>query len=49
MENGKKEAYELLGLDLGASKDDIKKAYKELSEKNDPKKGGSVALSKLIN
>ena len=49
MENGKKEAYELLGLDLGATKDDVKKAYNELSEKNDPNKGGSVALSKLIN
>ena len=49
MENGKKEAYELLGLDLGATMDDVKKAYRELSEKNDPKKGGSVALLKLIN
>ena len=45
----KKEAYEILGLDFNASKDDIIAAHRILIEKNHPDKGGSNYLSAKIN
>ena len=45
----KKEAYEILGLDFSASKDDIIAAHRTLIEKNHPDKGGSNYLSSKIN
>ena len=45
----KKEAYEILGLDFSASKDDIITAHRTLIEKNHPDKGGSNYLSSKIN
>ena len=45
----KDEAYKILGLDFGATKDDIISAHKELIRKNHPDKGGSDYLSSKIN
>ena len=45
----KNEAFEILGLDFNASRDDIITAHKKLIEKNHPDKGGSDYLSAKIN
>ena len=45
----KNEAFEILGLDLSATRDDIIKAHRSLIEKNHPDKGGSDYLSAKIN
>ncbi|MFL2829508.1 MAG: DnaJ domain-containing protein [Alphaproteobacteria bacterium] len=45
----KNEAFEILGLDFKASRDDIINAHKKLIEKNHPDKGGSDYLSAKIN
>ena len=45
----KNEAFEILGLDFSASRDDIINAHKVLIEKNHPDKGGSDYLSAKIN
>ena len=45
----KNEAFEILGLDFNASRDDIIRAHKKLIEKNHPDKGGSDYLSAKIN
>ncbi len=45
----KNEAFEILGLDFNASRDDIINAHKKLIEKNHPDKGGSDYLSAKIN
>ncbi|MBP56222.1 MAG: hypothetical protein CML89_00760 [Rhodobiaceae bacterium] len=45
----KNEAFEILGLDFNASRDDIISAHKKLIEKNHPDKGGSDYLSAKIN
>jgi len=45
----KNEAYNILGLDFDATKDDIISAHKELIRKNHPDKGGSDYLSSKIN
>ncbi len=44
-----KQAYAVLGLQNGASKDDIQNAYIELIKKNHPDHGGSDFLSAQIN
>ena len=43
------EAYEILGLDKGASKGEIIKKYQELMKKNHPDKGGSEWITKKLN
>ena len=45
----KNEAFEILGLDLTATRHDIIKAHRNLIEKNHPDKGGSDYLSAKIN
>ena len=45
----KDEAYNILGLDFDATKDDIISAHKELIRKNHPDKGGSDYLSSKVN
>lgn len=45
----KNEAFEILGLDLSATRDDIINAHRSLIEKNHPDKGGSDYLSAKIN
>ena len=45
----KNEAFEILGLDFNASRDDIINAHRMLIEKNHPDKGGSDYLSAKIN
>jgi DnaJ-class molecular chaperone with C-terminal Zn finger domain len=45
----KNEAFEILGLDFSASRDDIINAHRMLIEKNHPDKGGSDYLSAKIN
>ena len=45
----KNEAFEILGLDLSATRDDIIDAHRSLIEKNHPDKGGSDYLSAKIN
>ena len=41
--------YQILGLDMNASADDIKKAYKKLAIQNHPDKGGNEEEFKKIN
>ena len=45
----KNEAFEILGLDFNASRDDIINAHRILIAKNHPDKGGSDYLSAKIN
>jgi DnaJ domain len=45
----KKEAYEILGLNPGASEDDIKAAHKRLLKDFHPDKGGTDYLAAKIN
>tara|TARA_B100000963_G_scaffold326257_1_gene313165 strand:- start:265 stop:711 length:447 start_codon:yes stop_codon:yes gene_type:complete len=45
----KKEALEILGLDDGASKEDIIKSHQKLIKKNHPDIGGSDWITKKIN
>ncbi|MFZ8864962.1 MAG: DnaJ domain-containing protein [Rickettsiales bacterium] len=45
----KMEAYQILGLNEGASKADIKLQYKKLMKANHPDKGGSKHLAMLLN
>ena len=43
------EAYEVLGLKKGASKDEVKLKYKKLMKANHPDQGGSEHLACLLN
>jgi hypothetical protein len=45
----REEAYDILGLEAGASDEDIKSAHHELMGKNHPDKGGSTYLATKIN
>tara|TARA_X000001036_G_C20275146_1_gene642006 strand:- start:120 stop:569 length:450 start_codon:yes stop_codon:yes gene_type:complete len=45
----RKEALEILGLDEGADKDQILKAYHDLLKKNHPDVGGSVWITSQLN
>ncbi len=45
----KEEAYEILGLSQGASRNQILKRYQELMKKNHPDKGGSEWITKKLN
>ena len=45
----KKEAYEILGLNQNASKNEILKRYQELIKINHPDKGGSEWITKQLN
>ena len=47
--SGIEEAYEILGLTMDASDDEIDHAYKELIRKNHPDLGGSEYIAKKIN
>jgi len=47
--SGVEEAYEILGLTLDASDEDVDHAYKELIRKNHPDLGGSEYIAKKIN
>ena len=40
---------EILGLQFGASKEEIKKAYRKMAHKYHPDKGGDEAMMKKIN
>lgn len=44
-----KEALAILGLDAGASREDVLRAHKTLMKKNHPDQGGSVYLAQKIN
>ena len=48
-ELSEKEAYEILGLETGASKEDIIKAHKRLMQRLHPDRGGSDYLAARIN
>ncbi len=43
------EAFEILGLNKGATDDEIIKKYQELMKKNHPDKGGSEWITKKLN
>ena len=43
------EAYEVLGLELNASKEDVLKAHKRLMQRLHPDRGGSDYLAAKIN
>ena len=45
----KQEAFEILGLNQTASKNEILKRYQELIKKNHPDKGGSEWITKQLN
>ena len=45
----RKEALGVLGLEDGASRDEIMTRYRELMQKNHPDRGGSSYLATLIN
>ena len=47
--SGIEEAYEILGLAMDASDEEIDHAYKELIRKNHPDMGGSEYIAKKIN
>ena len=47
--SGIEEAYEILGLTMDATDDEIDHAYKELIRKNHPDLGGSEYIAKKIN
>ena len=47
--SGIEEAYEILGLAMDASDEEIDRAYKELIRKNHPDMGGSEYIAKKIN
>ena len=47
--SGIEEAYEILGLTIDASDEEIDRAYKELIRKNHPDMGGSEYIAKKIN
>lgn len=44
-----KESYDILGLDEGASREEIIEAHRRLIKKNHPDKGGSPYLAKKLN
>ncbi|MDG1820005.1 MAG: DnaJ domain-containing protein, partial [Porticoccaceae bacterium] len=48
-ELSEKEAYEILGLEADAPKDDIIKAHKRLMQRMHPDRGGSDYLAAKIN
>ena len=45
----KTQAYDILGLSVGATKEEIKAKYRKLIKNNHPDAGGSKYLSSLIN
>lgn len=47
--SGIEEAYEILGIAMDASDEEIDRAYKELIRKNHPDMGGSEYIAKKIN
>ena len=47
--SGIEEAYEILGLTIDASDEEIDRAYKDLIRKNHPDMGGSEYIAKKIN
>ena len=47
--SGIEEAYEILGLTMDASDEEIDRAYKDLIRKNHPDMGGSEYIAKKIN